>query len=165
MSNLRWRLAHPAARAASGRRYRLNHKAKLAAYLKAWRQKNREKSNAYARERYAKQKIRPPLEGAVGAPKLSIPRVDEVPASLCELCNGVPKGRSGRTCFDHDHETGEFRGWICGRCNLVLGLVKDDTELLDKMIVYLFRSRRPKLVVNGPKLIASPKGTADRSEE
>ena len=49
----------------------------------------------------------------------------------CEIC-----GAMGRICFDHDHETGEFRGWICVRCNLVLGLVKDNIQLLEEMIKY-----------------------------
>src|SRR3990167_4225882 len=30
----------------------------------------------------------------------------------CEIC-----GALGIICFDHDHITGKFRGWICSRCN------------------------------------------------
>jgi hypothetical protein len=52
--------------------------------------------------------------------------------SQCELC-----GAMGLICFDHDHATGKFRGWICRRCNLVLGLAKDSTELLSTLINYL----------------------------
>jgi hypothetical protein len=43
--------------------------------------------------------------------------------------------------FDHDHETGAFRGWICGKCNTALGLADDDPEILLKLIEYLKRSR------------------------
>jgi len=50
----------------------------------------------------------------------------------CELCGGL-----GRIHFDHDHSTGEFRGWICTRCNLALGLVRDKIETLELMIKYL----------------------------
>lgn len=50
----------------------------------------------------------------------------------CEIC-----GALGIMNFDHDHETGEFRGWICNRCNLVLGMVKDNRELLNDLIKYL----------------------------
>lgn len=50
----------------------------------------------------------------------------------CEIC-----GAMGRICFDHNHETGKFRGWICTRCNLALGLVKDNIEVLIEMIKYL----------------------------
>ena len=50
----------------------------------------------------------------------------------CELC-----GAMGIICFDHNHNTGKFRGWICKRCNVVLGLVKDNSELLNSMVKYL----------------------------
>ena len=50
----------------------------------------------------------------------------------CEIC-----GAMGKICFDHDHETGKFRGWICLRCNFALGLVKDNIEILFTMIKYL----------------------------
>ncbi|MEK6881105.1 MAG: endonuclease domain-containing protein [Nanoarchaeota archaeon] len=50
----------------------------------------------------------------------------------CEIC-----GAMGGICFDHDHKTGTFRGWICRRCNLTLGFVKDSQELLFLMINYL----------------------------
>jgi len=53
-------------------------------------------------------------------------------ASICELC-----GQEGKTVWDHDHKSNLFRGWICNRCNLVLGAVKDDPTLLQKMIAYL----------------------------
>lgn len=50
----------------------------------------------------------------------------------CEIC-----GNSGKICFDHDHETGKFRGWICSHCNLVLGLMKDNVNTLEVMVEYL----------------------------
>lgn len=55
----------------------------------------------------------------------------------CEICGAFGKDLKKGLCFDHDHETGEFRGWICGRCNLALGLVKDKVEILELMIKYL----------------------------
>lgn len=40
-------------------------------------------------------------------------------------------------CVDHDHDTGQIRGLLCNRCNRVLGMVKDDKELLQKLSLYL----------------------------
>jgi hypothetical protein len=57
-------------------------------------------------------------------------------AERCELCM-----ESVMTVFDHCHDGGHFRGWICDRCNRVLGSVKDDTELLKAMIRYLENDR------------------------
>jgi hypothetical protein len=50
----------------------------------------------------------------------------------CEICGAI-----GQICFDHDHKTGGFRGWICWRCNVVLGHVKDSAELLIAIANYL----------------------------
>ena len=50
----------------------------------------------------------------------------------CELC-----GAPGKTVFDHCHAQGHFRGWLCQRCNRVLGSVSDDASLLRRMAAYL----------------------------
>lgn len=50
----------------------------------------------------------------------------------CEIC-----GRMGRICFDHDHKTGKFRGWLCIKCNFVLGLVEDKPEILLEITKYI----------------------------
>ena len=50
----------------------------------------------------------------------------------CELC-----GRTGKICFDHDHKTGKFRGWICHKCNVSLGLIDDNIQTLELMIEYI----------------------------
>lgn len=55
--------------------------------------------------------------------------VDEVVAAFekngntCEVCSWVPKkgDRYQRVAIDHDHETGEFRGFLCSPCNISLG--------------------------------------------
>lgn len=54
---------------------------------------------------------------------------------LCELC-GIRKAR----CFDHDHKTGKFRGWLCYRCNTALAAFGDTVEGLYIAIYYLTRA-------------------------
>ena len=39
--------------------------------------------------------------------------------------------------LDHCHQTSEFRGWICGNCNLGLGCLNDSIETLQNAIDYL----------------------------
>lgn len=51
----------------------------------------------------------------------------------CEICNE----NEFRIVFDHCHVKGHFRGWICDRCNRVLGIVKDSCTLLNKLKDYL----------------------------
>ena len=49
----------------------------------------------------------------------------------CEVCF-----REG-TVFDHCHKCGKFRGWLCNRDNLILGMVKDDPRMLMALASYL----------------------------
>ena len=39
--------------------------------------------------------------------------------------------------IDHDHDTGEFRGWLCNNCNTGLGAMGDTIEGLERAIKYL----------------------------
>lgn len=50
----------------------------------------------------------------------------------CEVCN-----ESGKICFDHCHTNNHFRGWLCDRCNRLLGQARDNPDLLRKLIIYL----------------------------
>jgi hypothetical protein len=43
--------------------------------------------------------------------------------------------RSG--VVDHNHETGDIRGILCQKCNLVLGHARENTDILYRAIVYL----------------------------
>lgn len=54
----------------------------------------------------------------------------------CEIC-----GEEGIICYDHDHTTGEFRGWVCSPCNCIMGFARDNTIKLDKIIKYLYNYR------------------------
>ena len=63
----------------------------------------------------------------------------------CETCGDfVDKTKTisfTSICFDHDHKTGKFRGWICRRCNTILGYVKDNPELLRSLANYLEKNK------------------------
>jgi RNase P subunit RPR2 len=50
----------------------------------------------------------------------------------CPICGDVK-----RLVWDHDHETGQFRDYICGFCNSMLGYAKDTPERLRKAADYL----------------------------
>ena len=52
----------------------------------------------------------------------------------CAIC-GKQCGDELRA--DHDHVSGKFRGLLCDNCNWGLGNFKDNTELLQKAILYL----------------------------
>jgi len=55
----------------------------------------------------------------------------------CAICKDKPRDR---LVVDHDHESGAVRGLLCGRCNLALGLLRDDTTRIRAAATYLERS-------------------------
>lgn len=50
----------------------------------------------------------------------------------CDLCQQIKP-----LCLDHNHETGQFRGWLCRRCNSSLGGLGDTVEALERALIYL----------------------------
>jgi hypothetical protein len=62
---------------------------------------------------------------------------------VCAIC-GKPeskqiKGRLVRLAVDHCHTRECVRDLLCNRCNVVLGFVRDNREVLQAMIEYLRR--------------------------
>jgi hypothetical protein len=58
---------------------------------------------------------------------------------LCAICGSDSSRRRGMKNFaiDHDHTTMEVRGLLCHPCNVMLGLAKDNIEILETAIKYL----------------------------
>ncbi|NBR24629.1 MAG: hypothetical protein EBU08_12840 [Micrococcales bacterium] len=63
----------------------------------------------------------------------------------CPICQRVENeivgegGNAGAWVLDHDHETGDFRGWLCHKCNRGLGAFEDQLPRLLRAIEYLTR--------------------------
>ena len=57
----------------------------------------------------------------------------------CECCGEVAE----QLQLDHCHITGEFRGWLCGRCNRAIGMLPGDSlEGALMAAVYLSRGQQ-----------------------
>lgn len=100
-------------------------RAKQAENARRYRAKNQEEYNKKMSERHRKEK---------NAEKTFLagrPRPD-----VCDIC-----GSEDRIVFDHCHSKGHFRGWVCHKCNVILGFSEDDVDRLRKLIAYLERTR------------------------
>jgi hypothetical protein len=55
----------------------------------------------------------------------------------CAICGKHQSEFKKRLAVDHNHETNEFRGLLCIKCNNGIGCFDDDIELLSNAINYL----------------------------
>ena len=108
------------------KRWRKNHPEKAKEVQKKWESENQDK----VRERWQRNDKKKWIDYLRKQEEMA----GRKKPKLCELC-----GRDGRICFDHDHKTGKFRGWLCLKCNTVLGSVNDDVKILQMLIEYLKR--------------------------
>jgi hypothetical protein len=95
------------------------HKKDVAARTNARRAMHPKEANTYSRRCRTRKK-----ERQAGRPC----------PIVCEVCR-VPSARPLH--FDHCHNTGVFRGWLCYGCNIALGMVKNSPETLIKLAKYL----------------------------
>lgn len=66
----------------------------------------------------------------------------EAQQGVCAICENpeTSLGTGGKVRelnVDHCHESGKTRGLLCSRCNMMLGLAKDNPKLLGKALDYL----------------------------
>ena len=54
----------------------------------------------------------------------------------CAIC-GIEFSDNNKAFVDHCHKTNRVRGLLCTRCNTLLGMAKDNIEILQKAITYL----------------------------
>lgn len=117
---------------------------------KRYRERNKENLKTKARENARKRlnidpkKFRGPNQLERGQTKYNRSQIDKMSRygltpeqfdSLpvkCEVC-----GSTFRLCIDHNHATGAFRGVLCHNCNLALGHLHDDPDIIIKLLNYL----------------------------
>lgn len=55
----------------------------------------------------------------------------------CAICGSFPITRL--LGVDHNHETGKVRGLLCHECNVAIGFLQEDPDILNSAINYLRR--------------------------
>lgn len=73
------------------------------------------------------------------------PNIETYRCAICDKSKDEMQGykqnnlNNNPFVLDHDHESGEFRGWICNYCNVGLSRFFDDVKILKNAIRYLER--------------------------
>lgn len=55
----------------------------------------------------------------------------------CKVCGTHVNDLSRNLHVDHNHETGNVRALLCHSCNTALGLLKEDVNIMNKLIEYV----------------------------
>ena len=109
-------------------------------YQRNWRAKNivksRENAKEWNKENSKKRKIQrtsTTLKRDYGITVEEREKVLEFQKGCCGICKRpLIKGNT-----DHDHKTGETRGFLCFSCNYALGHFRDNIKLIEAALDYL----------------------------
>jgi Recombination endonuclease VII len=72
------------------------------------------------------------------APCIATPeQLIEAYTGYCDCCGCHESSCKTRLVIDHDHDTGDFRGWLCNTCNLSIGKLGDTPEQVWAAYCYL----------------------------
>lgn len=102
----------------------------------SWYYKNSEKAKARARENRKKDplaSVRPRAKRR-GISVETYLAMEREQGGVCLICKG---NTNRRLAIDHDHETGEVRGLLCGKCNTGIGQFDEDPDRMRAAIAYL----------------------------
>lgn len=117
-------------------------------YGNKWQNKNRTIPGP-KREKYLKDK-RERLQASKYS--ISVERLEELrkeQIGLCALC-GEKFDEKFSPAVDHCHDTGVIRGLLHHRCNVMIGMGRDNPELLRLGAEYLERHATPTLSFDEP---------------
>lgn len=98
-------------------------------YTKEWRAKNQHKLRAIRR----KWTI-----ATYGLTEQEYNKMLAIQGGVCASCGDGPT--RGYLVIDHDHGTNKVRGLLCDRCNMALGMLKDDLKRIRALYYYIERS-------------------------
>lgn len=130
---------HLAARLTSNSTCVVCTKAAVRKWMDANRERVRTKARKWARAAYPRRKevlrqrrkARRLLARDSERRRAGLPAPTRPCPATCEICGRAPREQS-ILHLDHDHGSGEFRGWLCARCNLALGKLGDSLESVNQ---------------------------------
>lgn len=92
--------------------------------VKGWKHNHPEKYNNLNAKRNSRNRRK--YEAQIGSP------------IRCSICGtGFTKDKNGLPHFDHNHGNNKARGWLCTKCNVGIGLLGDNPEILKAAARYL----------------------------
>ena len=140
--NKAWYAANRDRAAATSKAWREANPDRVVAIQRAWYEKNKER---VAVTRRAWKKANPDRAAAIklqyryGVSLADYNAMLETQDDSCAICGRTAEEEGQRLAVDHDHDTDEVRGLLCGNCNRAIGLFQHDPKLLRGATIYLER--------------------------
>ena len=117
-----------------------------------WAKRNQERNVKAAKKWRKKNPFTVALQQSRSAAKkrgyypcdATVEELMEAYTGRCDIC-GVPSEEyTKRLQMDHDHnrEVSNFRGFLCGKCNRMLGLADDSVDILEGASHYLMSKQK-----------------------
>ena len=110
-------------------------------YWKEWAAKNKEKRKLIAKRYQEKNKEALNLKRISKLYKITEEELNSLRLkqnNRCAICNSEDSNTKKQALdIDHCHETGRVRGLLCNTCNRAIGLLQDNSELVQKAADYL----------------------------
>jgi len=146
----KWRKANPLKVAATAKRSRIKNREKINARQKIWLENNREKHKCKSKEWYQNNKLKVKncyYQRVFGITLEGYTTLLSQQNFSCAICGSKEPGASLKSgkgyknfAVDHNHLTGKIRGLLCRGCNVGIGNLKDNPELLEKAAAYIRNS-------------------------
>lgn len=126
----KWREDNPERVKANSRSYYQANKSKIKQQAKEWRKRNPNKARDIQLKKY----------GITWEDYYLIFTEQE---GLCAICGYFSDKKTLHV--DHDHSTGKVRGLLCRKCNVALGMLQDDPNILKRAAAYVEDSIKGKV--------------------
>ena len=123
------------------RKYGEDNREKVNARVRKWSSENKDQIKKYRQENKEKAAIVAREWALKSFYGLSLDDYDKMYTAqegVCAICSQAGK-RS--LCVDHCHTTGKVRALLCDSCNRGIGMLKEDTSVLQAAIAYLNRHK------------------------
>lgn len=133
--------------------YREKRKEYMINYQKEYYEKNKEKLNLQNKSNYENNKeyrkekaaehwkkvkhTKPALKSQYGITIDDYNRMFEEQEGCCYICGVHQNNLDNSLNVDHNHATGRVRKLLCRKCNLAIGIIKENTNTINNLIKYL----------------------------
>lgn len=94
-------------------------------YMREYQRKNKDTLNPYKRAR------------RYGLTVDEMNELLEQAGDSCQICHSQFGEVTTGKCIDHCHDTGKVRGIICNKCNVAIGLLGNNVEVVKGLLGYL----------------------------